>query len=46
MLAIVVVFTATLGTRGVSVDEARRLKLLSGLLMLGIGSLLLFAPGG
>jgi hypothetical protein len=43
MLAIVAVFAATLGTRGVSVNEARRLKLLSGLLMLGIGGLLLFA---
>jgi hypothetical protein len=43
MLAIVAVFAATLGTRGVTVNEARRLKLLSGLLMLGIGGLLLFA---
>ena len=44
MLAIVTVFAVTLGTRGVSVTEARRLKLLSGLLMLGIGGLLLLAP--
>ena len=44
MLAIVAVFAATLGTRGVSVDEARRLKLLSGLLMLAIGGLLVLAP--
>ncbi len=44
MLAIVAVFAVTLGTRGVSVDEARRLKLLSGLLMLAIGTLLLLAP--
>jgi len=44
MLAIVALFSATLGTRGVSVDEARRLKLLSGLLMLGVGGLLLLAP--
>lgn len=41
---IVAAFAATLGSRGVSVDEARRLKLLSGLLMLGLGGLLLFAP--
>lgn len=41
---IVAAFTVTLGSRGISVDEARRLKLLSGLLMLGLGGLLLFAP--
>lgn len=41
---IVLVFTLTLGARGVSVREARDLKLLSGLLMLGFGGLLLFAP--
>ena len=44
MLAIVGFFAVTLGTRGISIDEARRLKLLSGLLMIGIGALLLFAP--
>lgn len=44
LVAIVATFTVTLGTRGVSVDEARRLKLLSGLLMLGVGGLLLLAP--
>jgi hypothetical protein len=44
MLAIVGVFAITLGSRGLSINEARRLKLLSGLLMLGIGGLLLFAP--
>ena len=44
MVAIVGFFAITLGSRGLSIDEARRLKLLSGLLMVGIGSLLLFAP--
>ncbi len=43
-LAIVLLFTLTLGSRGVSVSEARDLKLLSGLLMLGFGMLLLLAP--
>lgn len=43
-LAIVLLFTITLGTRGVTIGEARNLKLLSGLLMLGFGVLLLFAP--
>jgi hypothetical protein len=41
---IVVAFTLTLGSRGVSVREARDLKLLSGLLMLGFGILLLLGP--
>jgi hypothetical protein len=41
---IVAGFTLTLGSRGVSVSEARNLKLLSGLLMLGFGLLLLLAP--
>lgn len=44
MLAIVGFFAVTLGTRGLSVTEARRLKLLSGLLMAGVGALLVFAP--
>jgi hypothetical protein len=44
MLAIVGAVAITLGTRSVSIDEARRLKLLSGLLMVGVGSLLLIAP--
>lgn len=44
-LALIVVgFTATLGSRGVSVVEARRLKLLSGLLMLALGFELLVSP--
>jgi hypothetical protein len=44
MVAMVAAFAITLGTRGLSNDEARRLKLLSGLLMVGVGCLLLFAP--
>jgi hypothetical protein len=43
-LAIVLLFTITLGSRGVTIDEARNLKLLSGLLMLGFGLMLLLAP--
>ena len=44
MLAIVGVAAVTLGTRSVSINEARRLKLLSGLIMVGVGALLLLAP--
>jgi hypothetical protein len=44
MLAIVGAVAITLGTRSVSIDEARRLKLLSGLLMVGVGAMLLLAP--
>jgi len=44
MVAMVVAFAITLGSRGLSIDEARRLKLLSGLLMIGVGGLLLVAP--
>ncbi len=44
MIAMVAAFAITLGTRGLSIAEARRLKLLSGLLMIGVGGLLLFAP--
>lgn len=40
----VLFFVMTLGSRGLSVREARDLKLLSGLLMLGFGLLLLLAP--
>jgi hypothetical protein len=44
-LALIVVgFAVTLGSRGVSVVEARRLKLLSGLLMLALGVELLVSP--
>jgi hypothetical protein len=44
MIAMVAAFSITLGTRGLSIVEARRLKLLSGLLMIGVGGLLVFAP--
>ena len=42
---IVLLFTATLGSRKLKEEEGRRLKLLSGLMMLGLGSVLLAAPG-
>ncbi len=41
---IVVLFVRTLGARKLSEREGRLLKLLSGLMMLGLGALLLFAP--
>lgn len=44
LLAITLVFTATLGGRRLSEAGGRALKLLSGLLMLGLGLVLLFAP--
>ena len=44
LLAIVVVFVVTLGARKLSEDEGRILKLLSGLMMLGLGLVLLVAP--
>ena len=44
MVGIVALAAATLGTHAISIDQARRLKLLSGLLMLGVGGLLLLAP--
>ncbi len=44
LLAITLVFTATLGGRKLSAAGGRVLKLLSGLLMLGLGLVLLFAP--
>jgi hypothetical protein len=44
MVAIVAAVAITLGTHSISIDEARRLKLLSGLLMVGVGGLLLIAP--
>lgn len=44
LLAIVLVFGWTLGTGRIREVHARRLKLLSGLLMLGFGLLLLFQP--
>jgi thiol-disulfide isomerase/thioredoxin len=44
LLAIVVVFVVTLGARKLSEDEGRILKLLSGLMMFGLGFVLLVAP--
>lgn len=44
LLAIVLVFTFTLGSRKLSEDQGRVLKLLSGLMMLGLGVLMLAAP--
>ncbi|OGW60391.1 MAG: hypothetical protein A2V83_11955 [Nitrospirae bacterium RBG_16_64_22] len=41
---IVLLFTATLGSRKLKENEGRRLKLLSGLMMLGLGTVLLAAP--
>lgn len=44
LLAIVAAFTWSLGSGRIGEVEARRLKLLSGILMLGFGLLLLLAP--
>ena len=44
LLAIVVVFTKTMGARKLTESEGRILKLISGLMMLGFGLVLLFAP--
>jgi thiol-disulfide isomerase/thioredoxin len=44
LLAIVLLFTWSLGSGRIGELEARRLKLLSGLLMLGFGAMLLFLP--
>ena len=45
LLVIVLIFARTLGGRKLSESEGRVLKLVSGLMMLGLGSLLLIAPG-
>jgi uncharacterized membrane protein HdeD (DUF308 family) len=44
LAAIVIVFARTLGTRKLTEREGRLLKLMSGLMMLGLGALLLLAP--
>jgi thiol-disulfide isomerase/thioredoxin len=44
LLIIVLVFTYTLGTRKLSETEGRGLKLISGLMMLGLGGILLVNP--
>ncbi|WP_246327430.1 hypothetical protein [Candidatus Competibacter phosphatis] len=46
LLAIVLVFTWTLGSRKLREGEARVLKLLSGIMMMGLGLLLLVYPEG
>lgn len=44
LLGIVVAFVATLGARKLKEEEGRILKLVSGLMMLELGAVLLFAP--
>ncbi len=44
LFAIVAAFTLTLGSRKLTEREGRALKLLSGLMMLGLGAVLLLAP--
>jgi uncharacterized membrane protein YoaK (UPF0700 family) len=44
LLAIVIVFTKTMGARKLTESEGRILKLVSGFMMLGFGLVLLFAP--
>ncbi len=44
LLAIVIVFTRTMGARKLSESEGRILKLVSGFMMLGFGLVLLLAP--
>ncbi len=44
LLLIVVAFALTLGQRKLSQDEGRLLKLMSGLMMTGLGMVLVFAP--
>lgn len=44
LLAIVVLFVTTLGSRKLTEEEGRILKLLSGLMMLGLGLILLLMP--
>ncbi len=45
LLVIVIVFVWKLGSRKLQPEEGRTLKLLSGLMMLGLGGVLLLAPG-
>ncbi len=44
LIAIVLVFTFTLGARKLTEQQGRLLKLLSGLMMLGLGGVMLVAP--
>jgi hypothetical protein len=45
LFVIVLIYVRTLGSRKLSEHEGRVLKLVSGLMMLGLGSALVFAPG-
>ncbi len=45
LFIIVLIYVRTLGSRKLSEREGRVLKLVSGLMMLGLGSALVFAPG-
>ncbi|MFP4423983.1 MAG: hypothetical protein ACLFP2_02005 [Candidatus Woesearchaeota archaeon] len=45
LLAIVLVFTYTFGAKKLSQSQGETLKLLSGMMMLGLGGMLVFAPG-
>jgi hypothetical protein len=45
LLAIVILFTFTLGARKLSERQGRVLKLLSGVMMLGLGLVMLLVPG-
>ncbi|MCU7905871.1 MAG: hypothetical protein KZQ76_08425 [Candidatus Thiodiazotropha sp. (ex Epidulcina cf. delphinae)] len=45
LLTIMLVFVFTLGSRKLRESEGRVLKLLSGLMMLGLGAVLVFVPG-
>ncbi len=44
LLVIVLVFSSTLGSRKLTEQEGRLLKLVSGLMMLGLGGILVFKP--
>ncbi len=44
LFVIVMFFTVTLGAKKLSIEQGQTLKLMSGLMMLGLGSVLLFNP--
>ncbi|MFP4112483.1 MAG: hypothetical protein ACLFUO_05790, partial [Candidatus Woesearchaeota archaeon] len=45
LLTIVLIFTYTFGAKKLSQSQGEALKLLSGMMMLALGSMLVFAPG-
>lgn len=45
LLAVVIIFTVTLGSRKLTEEQGRALKLVSGTMMLVLGSVLLISPG-